>query len=83
MGAGTTSQTAARPDNQQLVEQGKLKMSVLAIGGDHSYNSHLATENRFRAENVCAAVIGDSGHWIMEEQSEQAVNLILSFLKGE
>jgi pimeloyl-ACP methyl ester carboxylesterase len=58
-------------------------MPVLAIGGDRSYGSHLATENRFRAENVRAAVIEDSGHWIMEEQPEQAVTLILSFLKGE
>jgi pimeloyl-ACP methyl ester carboxylesterase len=24
-----------------------------------------------------------SGHWIMEEQPEQAVDIILSFLKGE
>jgi len=28
-------------------------------------------------------VIEDSGHWIMEEQPEQAVTIILSFLKGE
>jgi pimeloyl-ACP methyl ester carboxylesterase len=70
-------------DNQQLVAKGKLKMPVLAIGGDHSYGSHLATEICFAAANVRAAVIEDSGHWIMEEQPEQAVTLILSFLKGE
>jgi len=75
-------ETAARQDNQQLVER-KLKMPVLAIGGDHSYGSHLATENRFRAGNVRTTVIEDSGHWIMEEQPEQAVTLILSFVKGE
>jgi pimeloyl-ACP methyl ester carboxylesterase len=28
-------------------------------------------------------VIEDSGHWIMEEQPEQAVTIIHSFLKGE
>jgi pimeloyl-ACP methyl ester carboxylesterase len=28
-------------------------------------------------------VIKDSGHWIMEEQPEQAMTLIRSFLKDE
>jgi pimeloyl-ACP methyl ester carboxylesterase len=70
-------------DNQQLLAKGKLKMPVLAIGGDHSYGAHLATEIGFAAADVRAAVIKDSGHWIMEEQPEQAVSIILSFLKGE
>jgi pimeloyl-ACP methyl ester carboxylesterase len=67
-------------DNQQLVAKGKLKMPVLAIGGDHSYGAQLATEIGFAAADVRAAVIADSGHWIMEEQAEQAVRMILSFL---
>jgi pimeloyl-ACP methyl ester carboxylesterase len=67
-------------DNQELVAKGKLKMPVLAIGGDHSYSLHLATEIGFAAANVSAAVITDSGHWIMEEQPEQAMKAILSFL---
>jgi pimeloyl-ACP methyl ester carboxylesterase len=70
-------------DNQRLVAQGKLKVPVLAIGGDHSYGRHLATEIGFAASDVRAAVIEDSGHWIMEEQPEQAVTIILSFLKGQ
>lgn len=70
-------------DNQQLLAKGKLKMPVLAIGGDHSYGKHLATEVGFAAADVRAAVIEDSGHWIMEEQPEQAVTVILSFLKGQ
>jgi pimeloyl-ACP methyl ester carboxylesterase len=70
-------------DNQALVAKGKLKLPVLAIGGDHSYGAHLATEIGFAAADVHAAVIKDSGHWIMEEQPEQAVTIILSFLKGE
>ena len=70
-------------DNQQLVAKGKLKMPVLAIGGDHSYGANLATEVGFAAADVRAAVIKDSGHWILEEQPEQAVTVILSFLRGE
>ena len=70
-------------DNQQLVAKGKMKMPVLAIGGDHSYGAHLADEVGFAAENVRAAAIHNSGHWIMKEQPEQALALILPFLKGQ
>lgn len=45
--------------------------------------AHLATEVGFAAADVRAAVIKDSGHWIMEEQPEQAVSIILSFLKDD
>jgi len=70
-------------DNQRLVAKGKLEMPVLAIGGDHSYGAQLAAEVAFAAADVRAAVIKDSGHWIMEEQPEQAVGIILSFLRRE
>jgi len=32
---------------------------------------------------VRGAVISDSGHWIMEEQPEQATALILSFVDSK
>jgi pimeloyl-ACP methyl ester carboxylesterase len=71
-------------DNQKLLaEKGKLSLPVLAIGGDHSYGANLATEIGFAAANVRAAVISNSGHWIMEEQPEQAIALIVPFLRGE
>ncbi len=68
-------------DNQQLLAKGKLKMPVLAIGGDHSYGAQLAIEVGFAATDVRAAAIKDSGHWIMEEQPQQAIAIILAFLK--
>jgi pimeloyl-ACP methyl ester carboxylesterase len=68
-------------DNQQLIAKGKLMMPVLAIGGDHSYGAHLATEIGFAAADVRGAVIEDCGHWIMEEQPEQAVTIILSWIR--
>jgi pimeloyl-ACP methyl ester carboxylesterase len=68
-------------DNQKLLaEKGKLTMPVLAIGGDHSYGDKLAVEVAFAATDVRAAVIKDSGHWIMEEQPAQATALITAFL---
>jgi pimeloyl-ACP methyl ester carboxylesterase len=54
---------------------------VLAIGGDHSYGAHLATEVGFSAADVRSAVISNSGHWIMEEQPQQAVAVIVAFLE--
>jgi pimeloyl-ACP methyl ester carboxylesterase len=68
-------------DNQTLVGKGKLTLAVLAIGGDHSYGGQLATEVGFAATNVRSAVIGNSGHWIMEEQPQQAIAIIVPFLE--
>ena len=71
-------------DNQKLLaEKGKLTFPVLAIGGDHSYGEKLATEIGFAAADVRSAVIANSGHWIMEEQPDQALDVILPFLRGE
>ena len=70
-------------DNQELLAKGKLTIPVLAIGGDHSWGARLASEIGFVAANVRGAVISDSGHWIMEEQPEQAIPLILSFVDSK
>ena len=71
-------------DNQRLLdEKGKLTMPVRAIGGDHSFGAALASEVGFAASDVRGAVIKNSGHWIMEEQPEQAIALLLPFVRGE
>lgn len=70
-------------DNKKLLAKGKLKFPVLAIGGDHSYGAQLATELGFAADHVRGGVITNSGHWIMEEQPDQAVALIVPFVKGD
>lgn len=71
-------------DNQKLIaEKGKLTMPVLAIGGDHSFGAALAAEVGFAASDVRGAVIVNSGHWIMEEQPDQAIAAIVPFLKGK
>jgi pimeloyl-ACP methyl ester carboxylesterase len=68
-------------DNRELLAKGKLTLPVLAIGGDHSYGAQLATEVGFAALNVRGAVIDNAGHWIMEEQPQQAVGIIVGFLE--
>jgi pimeloyl-ACP methyl ester carboxylesterase len=71
-------------DNKMLFAKvGKLPMPVLAIGGDHSYGASMKTELDSVASNVQGAVIADSGHWIMEEQPQQAVAIISRFIREE
>ena len=70
-------------DNQALfAKTGKLTMPVLAIGGDHSYGAGMATELETVATNVRSGVITNSGHWIMEEQPEQALALLVPFVES-
>jgi pimeloyl-ACP methyl ester carboxylesterase len=68
-------------DNKALSAKGKLKLPVLAIGGDHSYGPAMKTELEYVATDVQGAVISNSGHWIMEEQPEQAIKVIETFLR--
>ncbi len=68
-------------DNRALFARvGKLQMPVLAIGGDHSYGASMKSELDFVATDVQGAVITNAGHWIMEEQSQQAVAIITTFV---
>ncbi|HWG11228.1 MAG TPA: alpha/beta hydrolase [Rhodanobacteraceae bacterium] len=69
-------------DNRAFLAQGKLTMPVLAIGADHSYGTVEADDLRLVADNVSSVVITNSGHWIMEEQPEQAVDAIVAFIGG-
>jgi quercetin dioxygenase-like cupin family protein len=67
-------------DNRASAALGRLKMPVLAIGGDHSFGSTMAFVMRFAADDVHEVVIPDSGHWLMEEQPQATVAAIRSFL---
>jgi pimeloyl-ACP methyl ester carboxylesterase/uncharacterized RmlC-like cupin family protein len=67
-------------DNRASVALGRLKMPVLAIGGDHSLGSTMAYIMRFAADDVHEVVISGSGHWLMEEQPLATVAAIRGFL---
>jgi pimeloyl-ACP methyl ester carboxylesterase len=73
----------AEENKALFAKVGKLRMPVLAIGGDHSYGAAMKTEVEAIASNVHGAVIANSGHWIMEEQPQQAIAAITGFLKKE
>lgn len=67
-------------DNKKLLESGRLKMPVLAVGGEKSFGPTMAHVMRFAADDVREATIADAGHWLMEEQPDATVALIRSFL---
>jgi pimeloyl-ACP methyl ester carboxylesterase len=67
-------------DNQQLLAKGKLRMPVLAIGGEKSFGTTMAKIMQFAATNVREGVIPDSGHWIMEENPTATISMVRSFL---
>ena len=73
----------AEENKALFAKVGKLRMPALAIGGDHSYGASMKAELEFVASDVQGAVITDSGHWIMEEQPQQAIAIITKFIAGK
>ena len=69
-------------DNQaMLAQRGKLKMPVLALGGDKSFGRGLETLESLQrvAENVRGGLVPNSGHWVTEEQPEFISEQLLQF----
>ena len=67
-------------DNKAFVAKGKLKMPVLAVGGEKSFGPTMALVMRAAATDVEEAVIPNSGHWLMEEQPGATIAAIRAFL---
>jgi pimeloyl-ACP methyl ester carboxylesterase len=68
-------------DNREFLSSGgRLKMPVLALGGEKSFGPMMATVMRFAADNVTEGIVPDSGHWIMQENPNATTQLVRSFL---
>jgi pimeloyl-ACP methyl ester carboxylesterase len=68
-------------DNKAFMAAGKLKMPVLAVGGEKSFGPMMATVMRFAADDVHEAIVPDSGHWIMEENPKATIEVVRTFIK--
>ncbi|MCE4062003.1 alpha/beta hydrolase [Pandoraea sputorum] len=68
-------------DNKAFLAKGPLPMPVLAIGGEKSFATMMATVASAAATNVKGAVIPNAGHWLMEEQPETTMTAITEFLQ--
>jgi len=67
-------------DNRAYLARDRLKMPVLALGGQKSFGPMMATVMRAGADNVTEGVVPDSGHWIMEENPRATIQLVRDFL---
>ena len=63
-----------------LAAGGRLKMPVLALGGEKSFGTTMAVVMRAAADDVTGDVVPGSGHWIMEENPTATVRLVRAFL---
>jgi pimeloyl-ACP methyl ester carboxylesterase len=71
----------AADNRAYLARAGKLRMPVLAIGGEKSFGTTMAAVAGFAAVDVKGVVIPGAGHWLMEEQPAATVAAVADFLK--
>ena len=64
-----------------IAAHGKLKMPMLALGGEKSFGAQMAEVMRAGADNVAGGVVPGSGHWIMEENPDATIKLVREFLE--
>src|SRR5690606_8717325 len=67
-------------DNQAwLAAHGKLKMPVLALGGDKSFGRGMEALQSLQrvAEDVRGGLVPNAGHWVTEEQPAFVANELL------
>jgi len=67
-------------DNRAFLARARLKMPILALGGQKSFGPMMATVMRAGGDNVTEGVVPDSGHWIMEENPKATTQLVRDFL---
>ncbi|MFP3646037.1 alpha/beta fold hydrolase [Paraburkholderia sp. SIMBA_054] len=71
-------------DNRAWLASGaRLRMPVLAAGGEKSFGTTMAAVMRSAADDVRESVIPDSGHWVMEENPGATRALVRGFLSGD
>ncbi len=71
-------------DNRNfLAGNGKLRMPVLALGGEKSFGLQMAELMRAAANNVHGDVVPASGHWIMDENPVATIGLVRNFLEEQ
>ncbi len=63
-----------------LAAGGRLKMPILAVGGEKSFGLQMAEVMKSAADKVEGVSIADAGHWLMEEQPQATIAAIRSFL---
>ncbi|SDH40873.1 Pimeloyl-ACP methyl ester carboxylesterase [Dyadobacter soli] len=69
-------------DNVEFAKK-KLPMPLLALGGEYFGAAFLRDHSKLVATNVFEAKIQGSGHWVVQEQTEQVQKALLDFFVGK
>lgn len=67
-------------DNRAFLSQGKLAGPVLALGGEKSFGTMMATVAEAGFSRVQGGIVPNSGHWIMDENPAATVKMVRDFL---
>lgn len=67
--------------NKEFLAQGKLKMPILAIGGEYSFGSGVPNQWHEYAEDVQGRVLAKTGHFVNEERPKEVTAALQSFLQ--
>ena len=59
----------------------KLDMPFLVLTGEKASGTFLIDQTKIVATNVSGTVVKGSGHWLMEEATDQVIPAIVAFLK--
>jgi pimeloyl-ACP methyl ester carboxylesterase len=59
----------------------KLEMPFLVLTGEKASGTFLIDQTKLVATNVTGTVVKGSGHWLMEEATDQVIPAIVTFLK--
>lgn len=61
-------------------KKNKLRMPVLAVGGEHGVGAGVGTELRTVADNVTTVVLPKIGHFLMDEGPDEVIGALAPFL---
>jgi pimeloyl-ACP methyl ester carboxylesterase len=67
-------------DNRAFLANGKLSEPVLALGGEKSFGTMMATVAQGGFSDVQGGIVPNSGHWIMDENAAATIKLVRDFL---
>ena len=62
------------------LSQTKLKIPVIAIGGEKASGAVLGQQVKAIASDATIVIIKESGHWVMEEKPQETMDALMKFL---
>jgi len=64
----------------EALSKNKLAMPMLVLSGEKAGGSFLIGQAKLAASNVDGVIVKGSGHWLMEEATDQVTPLLVNFL---